>query len=277
MALVITLLILIVPFVLTRLATPRFSELLIAGGAVRKNYTGKMIPTAAGLSIVGAVAVTYLLAAILWEGMRLEILAALVVVLGMGFLGFIDDLLGTRDTTGIKGHLSMLVRGKITTGGLKALGGAGFALGFSLLFGKNLVDICVNTLLIALFTNAVNLTDLRPGRADKTFLILGFCLITAGILYPAVPNRIFLLLPAMGAVAAFLPYDLKGQVMLGDTGSNALGIILGIVSVLMLNIIARAVLLFLLILLHIYTEKYSLTETIEKIRILRCIDEWGRP
>ncbi|MGI6554063.1 MAG: hypothetical protein ACOX2P_01370 [Bacillota bacterium] len=63
--------------------------------------------------------------------------------------------------------------------------------------------------------------------------------------------------------------------MLGDTGSNVMGIILGIVSVLLLPILVKSIILGMLVLLHIYTEKYSLTETIQKITFLRRIDEWG--
>lgn len=274
MALLITLL--IIPFLITRLATLRFSELLVAGGAVRKNYAGKMIPTAAGLSVVASVSVTYLLAAVVRESARPELLGTLVLALGMSFLGFIDDLLGTRDTTGIKGHLSMLAKGKLTTGALKALGGAGFALGFSLLFGGSFQDLVLNTLLIALCTNAVNLADLRPGRAVKIFLFLGLCIVLLNAFGFAADRGVLMLLPAIGAAVAFLPYDLKGLVMLGDTGSNALGIILGVSSALMLNWHFRVIFVCLLVLLHLYTEKYSLTKTIERIRILRCIDEWGR-
>lgn len=271
MPLVIPLLIL--AFFLTRVAAPRFSQLLEAGGAVRKNYAGKQIPVAAGISILAAAAVCYFFVAIIDLNSRLEILTTLAVVLAMGLLGFVDDLLGTRDVTGIKGHLSMLIRGKLTTGGLKALGGGGLAFGFSLLISNNPVEIIVNTLVIALFTNAINLMDLRPGRACKAFLFAGLLFLVDGLLES--DRGILLLAPVYGSVLAFLPYDLKGQVMMGDTGSNTLGITLGIVAVVMLSLLWKVILLALLLLLHVYTEKYSLTETIKKIGVLRAIDEWG--
>ena len=266
---------LVLSFLLTRLAVPRFSDLLKAGGAVRKNYAGDLIPTAAGISLIAVIIINYFSAALVVDNFRVEILSALVVVLGVGLLGLMDDLLGTRDTTGLKGHLTMLLKGKLTTGGLKALGGGGLAFGFSLLFSHNVAELLVNTGLVALFTNALNLTDLRPGRAAKVFLMLGsvFIAIVAIQLSPS----IVLLLPVYGAVLAFLPFDLKGQVMMGDTGSNVLGITLGMVSVWVLPISWRLVVLGCLILLHVYTEKFSLTETIKRVAFLRWIDEWGLP
>lgn len=273
MSLVITLL--IFSLVFSWIATPRFSQLLQTGGAVKKNYAGNQIPNAAGISIVSAAAAAYLVAAVVSSGYRFEIMAGLAVILGMGLLGLIDDLLGTRDTTGIKGHLSMLLKGRLTTGGLKALFGGGLALGFSLIFSGGAADTAINTLLIGLFTNAINLTDLRPGRAGKVFLFVGTIFLVIALV--KLSQSVMLLAPVYGAVIAFLPFDLKGQVMMGDTGSNVLGITLGVVSVLLFDITGRMVLLGLLILLHIYTEKHSLTETIQRIKFLRLIDEWGTP
>lgn len=264
---------LVVSFLLTWVATPRFSRLLQAGGALRKNYAGEPIPTAAGISIVASVTVTYFLAAIISSSLRMEVITVLAVILAMGTLGLIDDLLGTRDTTGIKGHLYMLLKGKLTTGGLKALGGGGLALGFSLIFFDRPADIVVSTCIIALFTNAINLMDLRPGRAGKVFLFLGLFLLVPGVI--KLHYCIFWLVPVYGSVLAFLPFDLKGRVMMGDTGSNVLGITLGMASVVLLSMTWKAVILGLLIFLHIYTEKYSLTETIKRIPFLRVLDEWG--
>ena len=263
----------IVSFLVTKVAVPRFSQMLHAGGAVKENFTGKQIPVATGIAILAAVTVSYFLAVVLSVPDKMMLVTALAVILSMGILGLVDDLLGTRDTTGIKGHLSMLWQGKLTTGGLKALGGGGLALGFSLLFSPNIIHIAVNTLNIALFTNAINLTDLRPGRACKAFLIIGFVFLAAGFKSPS--SALVLLAPVYGAVLAFLPFDLKAQVMMGDTGSNVLGITLGMTSVFVLTLPWKLLVFALLILLHLYTEKYSLTETIKRVTVLRLIDEWG--
>ena len=104
----------LVAFFLTLVAVPRFSQLLEAGGAVRKNYAGNLIPVAAGIAILTSLTVTYFLAGIILVEFQAEVLTVLAVILTMGLLGLMDDLLGTRDVTGLKGHLSMLlITGKI--------------------------------------------------------------------------------------------------------------------------------------------------------------------
>ncbi|NLO89671.1 MAG: hypothetical protein GX088_05005 [Clostridia bacterium] len=271
------LIMLLLPFILTKIITPKIADLLISGGAVRKNYLGLQIPTAAGLAIVIAGSLSLVLAAAIYDPIKLHALLVLSALLGMCLLGLLDDLIGTRDVTGLKGHLRLLLEGKLSTGGLKALGGGIIALAFSFFISPgNLGEIVINTLVIALFTNAVNLTDLRPGRAGKVFLILSILLVGYSYTREVANPDVWLILPFISSVLAFLSYDLSGQVMMGDTGSNSLGAVLGTMSVLLLPFGIRASVAVLLILLHIYTEKYSLTETIEKIRFLRYLDEWGR-
>lgn len=75
---------------------------------------------------------------------------------------------------------------------------------------------------------------------------------------------------------AYLPQDIKAKSMMGDVGSNALGIILGIVTVVSYAIVIKYIILGLLILIHIITEKYSLTKIIEKNPVLDYFDKLGR-
>ncbi|HBT20463.1 MAG TPA: hypothetical protein DEA47_03740 [Peptococcaceae bacterium] len=271
------LLMLLLPFILTKIITPKIAELLVSGGAVRKNYLGLQIPTAAGIAVVVSSAVSLILFAAFYDYLKVQVLLVLTALLGICLLGLLDDLVGTRDVTGLKGHLRLLLKGKLSTGGLKALGGVFIALAFSLFISDNILqDIVINTLVIALFTNAVNLMDLRPGRAGKFFLLISTLLLVYSYTREIISLYSWIMLPFISSVLAFISYDLSGKVMLGDTGSNSLGAVLGIMSVLLLPFAMRFFALLLLILLHIYTEKYSLTETIEKVKLLRYIDEWGR-
>ena len=68
-------------------------------------------------------------------------------------------------------------------------------------------------LLVGLSANALNLFDTKPGRALKAFLI-------------AAPGSGF-----APVAILLLPYDLRERVMLGDSGSNALGAVVGLKSV----------------------------------------------
>ena len=67
-----------------------------------------------------------------------------------GTLGIIDDLLGNRNTTGLKGHIGQLFKFKLTTGGLKALMGGVVSIFVSLSFSNNFPMLILNGLIIAL-------------------------------------------------------------------------------------------------------------------------------
>ena len=80
----------------------------------------------------------------------------------------------------------------------------------------------------------------------------------------------------MASVLAYAPLDLKGKGMLGDAGSNFLGISLGLELMFKLSVSGKIFITLFLVVLHIYTEKKSLTELIEKISFLKLIDNLGR-
>lgn len=256
-----------IEFILLFLLKP----MLIEVNAVRENYKGNYIPVSVGISwpMTAIIVFSFLYIFSFYEDMyHLFILG----IVSISFLGFIDDILGQRDTLGFKGHFTEFFKGRLTTGGLKALGGGLIAFFLALLFSATWYEVIINTFIIALFTNMLNLLDLRPGRAVKGFLF--FLLI---IIILAKGNIDWILIsPLLGAVLVYFPQDLKAQIMMGDAGSNVLGLILGFLCVLYLSWYFRLAILIFLILMHIYTEKYSLTKTIENNRLLRIIDNWGR-
>jgi len=245
--------------------------LLTSTGAVRSNYREEQIPVSAGISFAMTLLLVYLLYRLVnheAEGSQLFMLG----ITAISFLGFIDDMLGRRDTTGFKGHLGALVKGRLTTGGLKALGGGLIAFYLALYISADWINIILNTLLIALSTNFINLLDLRPGRAIKgTFLLAAVIIAVA---YQSMNWA--LVLPLLGAVVYYLPSDLKARAMMGDAGSNVLGLALGFWAAAYMPWLPRLLMLAFLIIIHWYTERYSLTETIERVKILRAIDQLGR-
>lgn len=252
-------------------------NMLRESGAVRKNYLGHDIPVSTGISFPVSVILVFIIY-VLFSHYESSFHIYLIGIIAISFLGFIDDMLGQRDTLGFKGHFGALFKGKLTTGGLKALGGGfialfmAFFLGTPGSLGHNLGNIIINTLIIALFTNMLNLLDLRPGRALKGYLF--FLLLI--ILMAAGRVNWLLIGPLLGAVLVYLPVDLKVQAMMGDAGSNVLGLTLGYYSVIHLPLPYRIGVLVFLIAMHIYTEKFSLTRTIEKVPLLRAIDQLGR-
>ncbi len=253
-------------------------EMVRQSGFVRPNYKGDLIPVGVGFIFL----LTGLLGAVIALLCPLDLLGRKTILFVVGlavitFLGLLDDTLGSRDASGLKGHFKALFNGKLTTGALKALGGGTLALfialaDYSQLYRQAVPEIVIDTLIITLSINAVNLLDLRPGRAAKGFIVLAL-IITALSWGKAELLPLALIL---GAVMVYLPWDLKARTMMGDTGSNALGITVGMAAAWTLSRTAGLVYLAFLIAFHIFTEKYSLTKVIANNKILDYLDKLGR-
>ncbi|HGL6486921.1 TPA: glycosyl transferase, partial [Clostridioides difficile] len=141
----------------------------------------------------------------------------------------------------------------------------------SVAISKDIIDIIVNTLIIALSTNLMNLLDLRPGRAIKAYLfIMVIIFLTLTGFVQVLP---LLIVPN---VLAYFNYDLKARAMMGDTGSNVLGISIGMLISFGYPFNIRLGWLIFVVIMHIFTEKYSLTKIIEKNKLLNFIDKLGR-
>ena len=140
--------------------------------------------------------------------------ATIVAAVGAAAFGAYDDLAGSGDRRGFRGHLGALRHGEVTTGTVK-LGGIGVTAVLSaVVAGGPAADVVLNAGLVAGGANLLNLFDLRPGRAIKVAVALG----APGAVSTAAP---------VAAALALLPEDLGERAMLGDAGANALGAVLG--------------------------------------------------
>ena len=127
--------------------------------------------------------------------------AAAMVLGGAGAAAFgaYDDLAGSGDRRGFRGHLGALRQGEVTTGAVK-LGGIGVTgVVSAAVAGGSPVDVILNAGLVAGGANLLNLFDLRPGRAIKVAAASGALLGVAGQVSVAAP---------LGAALALLPEDL---------------------------------------------------------------------
>jgi hypothetical protein len=114
-------------------------------------------------------------------------------------------------------------------------------------------------LLVGLSANFLNQLDTRPGRALKAYLV-------------AAP----LVGAPVGSAVLLLSYDLREKAMLGDSGSNALGAMLGLSSVSRLTGKSRWLAIGALAGLTLLGERRSLGELIERAPGLRAFDRLGR-
>ncbi len=247
----------------------------------RVNYRGSAIPTAGGLLVVFAVLLVEAGRATLGAlglgpepGENLDRNLVVFACFAFGLLGLVDDLLGNGEERGFRGHLRALTEGRVTTGVLKVIGGAAAALVVVAVSqpvsGKRLV---ADALIVALAANLGNLLDRAPGRTIKVAFVAYIPLaLLAGSNTVGVAVA-----PVMGAAAGVLGDDLRERRMLGDTGANVLGAVLGLMAVLVVGRGWRTVILVALLVLNIAAELTSFSRIIERVPLLRRLDQAGRP
>ena len=203
---------------------------------------------------------------------------AAVAGLGAGAFGALDDLLGDGSTKGLRGHLAAARRGELTTGAIKVVG-----LGATGLLTAWMVDrsrtstgvmaTLVGGAVVAGSANVANLLDLRPGRALKVVLLLAAPILAGG---QATLRSAATAGAAAGAAMGALPDDLAGRSMLGDTGANSAGALLGTALVARTGLRGRLLALAIVTVLTLASEKVSFTEVIESTPGLRELDALGR-
>ncbi len=277
------LLLLIITLIITCLVYPFLKKMMLDSNLVKPNYKNELIPAAGGLVFLVVLPIIISIGLFLdLPGFTISNIALfLLLIIGTGFMGFLDDQLGNNLNKGFRGHLKALLQEKkLTTGGFKLFFGALIALIFSLGitkplkldFGHFLAGTILHFLLIALATNTINSFDLRPGRAGKVFLLgaVLICIFAKNFSY------LGLFIPSLTILLCYLPLDLKAKIMLGDIGSNLLGATLGVMGCWMLNLPGKISFLLILLGLQFAAEKFSFTTLIEQSKILKSIDDLGR-
>ncbi|PWU48384.1 hypothetical protein DLJ46_12090, partial [Micromonospora globispora] len=130
------------------------------------------------------------------------------------------------------------------------------------------LDVLLGAGVVAGTANLLNLLDLRPGRALKSGMLLGAPLARGP--YGGIAAG------AAGAAAGLIQEDLDERVMLGDSGANALGALLGVSLAARSGPVGRAGVLALLAALTAASEKVSFTQVIQRTPGLRELDALGR-
>jgi UDP-N-acetylmuramyl pentapeptide phosphotransferase/UDP-N-acetylglucosamine-1-phosphate transferase len=282
---------------------------------VRPNFRGTPLVTGVGVligvaALIGAVARMPLFATVVAvdgvvEGGSVATAAMLqgppivaaAAALAAALLGLIDDAGHHKEIKGLRGHLAALARGHLTTGLIKAVGGMAIAAAAVLFLavvrrvqvlaglpgppGEPAWVLAVDILVLALCMNAFNLLDLRPGRALKAWLPVGAALWAAAWFGAAPDVRPGYLQPQLiaGLVVGLvlLPFDLREKLMLGDAGTMAMGALVGWSLIATMGLWVRVAAMVLLVLLHVATERVSLSSIIDSTPPLRWLDRLGRP
>lgn len=246
---------------ITWAGTPVLAQFLTARGIQAVNFRGRLIPVGAGMIIPVAAIPAYAVVTLAHPDLSQQVMAVAVVIIAAALVGFVDDVAGEGEPKGFRGHARAFRKGKLTAGGIKVVGIGAASFLASLSAGLDLEAILLALGLIPLGANAFNSLDLRPGRAGKVFLAASTLLVAAGLWGNS--SALVLILPMVGGLVGYLRWDLKGKVMMGDTGANALGAALGAVAAFALPQGYRVVLLTGLLALHVFTERYSLSRILE--------------
>lgn len=233
-------------------------------GWTRANYAGRPVTLTGGVSAALASVLTAVVLAP--AGRRRGVLTAATAAAAAGAY---DDLIAPRweqsGDKGARGHLQALLSGRPSGGVVKVvLIGAGAFSGAPARTSRG--RRCADAALVAGAANLVNLFDLRPGRAAKVTVLAGAPLVGLGAATAGA---------AVGAAAAALPADLGERHLLGDTGANPLGALLGL-ALTCRGRRARAGALVVILALTAASERVSFSRVIDSVGPLRALDGWGR-
>lgn len=259
---------------------------------MRTNFHGREVSLRGGAGAAAGTVVACLAAGEQAVG-RVAPAAAAVATGASAVAGLVDDLdAGAHDgdhvAKGLRGHLGALARGRVTTGVVKIVViGAGAAVAGGLVAADRgcagarrvrqravLGDAVVSTVAIASWANVMNLLDLRPGRALKATGLVSALVLVVPTDRAGASRR--LAAGALGAVAACLPGDLRERTMLGDTGANALGALVGASVAAHPCRAVREAAALLGVALVLASEKVSFSAVIDRVPALAALDRLGR-
>ena len=263
-----------------RLLVGASRDLLHSPALERPNRDGRALPTATGVLAVAAVVLIEAGRSVFGafgvghaRGDTVRVLVLLACV-GFGLLGMLDDLAGTHADHGFRGHLGALAHGRVTTGVVKIVGGGALAvvLVSADRAGVSGARVVTDALLVALAANLTNLFDRAPGRAIK----VGVAAWVPLAVMARGDSVGVAIAPVIGAFVGLLGDDLHQRLMLGDAGSNVIGAVLGLAVVLECGPTVRSVVLVVLVVLTLVSELVSFSRVIDRVGVLRRLDDLGR-
>jgi hypothetical protein len=267
------------PTVAVALTAALVSGLVLALLAVRvaadrfrvENWAGREVPATLGWALLGGT-VMGVASAALWVGpVGPEAVLAGWAVGAVFAAGILDDVVGHR-ARGLRGHVGSLLRGRPTTGILKLVVGTALGIGLAAWLGGGPVRVAAASVVMVLSINLWNVLDVVPGRALKWGIVVLASVLPAALDRPAAA----LVAAGLGAALGVLPFDLRERGMLGDAGSNPLGLLAGLGLAVALptpGLVGAAV---AAVLLQVTAETVTISRALEAVPPLRWFDRLGR-
>lgn len=257
-------------------------KLLENSGHTRTNYLGNQIPASVGIGFVLLAFPVFFIQVIDKKIFSQYFNQFLLITLGFGFFGVLDDFLIEREKGGLTGHLKRFLRtGIVSTALLKAFFGLALC---AVVFqpGSKGYGWILNVLIVALSANAINLLDVKAGRALKGFWL--YALAVIGLVFwrsrgaAGCPISHSAVLPVVAVLVSSIVYsrwDFGRKAMMGDVGSNVLGAVAGLGVAWGLPVVAKWWILGGLVLFHVVGEFWSFSRLFESVGVLKWIDGLG--
>ncbi|HHT19301.1 MAG: cell wall biosynthesis protein [Euryarchaeota archaeon] len=133
----------------------------------------------------------------------------------IGIFAFLDDLLGRKRYGGLPFELGQLLRG----------------IGMLLVMVVGYFFFGPVSIIIALMIQPLNISDMQPGTASSTVIVMST--IMSVLLYLNTGNPYSLSLILLAACVGYAPLDYQGKIMMGEVGNHSFGVGLGILYTLL--------------------------------------------
>jgi len=237
----------------------RYLQKVKIGQSIREDgpqthLTKSGVPTMGGILINFAIIVSVLL----WQDLDTSFTwLALAAVVGFGLIGFVDDYLKVfrKNPEGLKARYKFLAQIVVALGIILVIyftGNEKTTLLYLPFFKYPVVDLGVfyipfAVLLLVYTSNAVNLTDGLDGLATGLLILVGIAFAVLSYLTGRADYASYLAIPylpgsgeltvlsfaVVGASVGFLWYNAHpAEIFMGDTGSLALGGVIGVIAIL---------------------------------------------
>ncbi len=129
----------------------------------------------------------------------------------MGIFAFLDDILGRKKILELPLEFGQLSRG----------------IGMLLVMVIGYIYYGPVAILIGLMIQPLNISDMQPGSACSTIIIMGVVVILS--IFALTSTIYFPILILLAACIGYAPLDYKGKIMMGEVGNHAFAIGLGVI------------------------------------------------